>query len=162
MSLEACAESVAIIGLACRFPQECRDPESLWQCLVAGRSTTTKVPKDKINIDGHYHPDPDHGGTIYTEHGHFLADSTTPFDAPFFSLSKNDLTSMDPQQRLVLENTFHALENGALVTKLPWILWLNYTNHIGIDQLALPLRGLLGPQPRSLLGVGLCRTSSMD
>lgn len=34
------------------------------------------------------------------------------FDAPFFSLTKTEVLTLDPQQRLVLENVYHALENG--------------------------------------------------
>jgi acyl transferase domain-containing protein len=79
---------------------------------VAVPSLATRIPKEKYNTDGHYHPDPEHGGSIYTDVGHVLADSTAPFDAPFFNLSKNDVVSMDPQQRLILENTYQALENG--------------------------------------------------
>jgi acyl transferase domain-containing protein len=105
-------EPLAVIGLACRFPQNATNVESLWQCLLAGRSMATRTPKEKINTEGYYHPDPERGGSIYSDVGHFLADSTAPFDAPFFNLSKNDILSMDPQQRLILENTYQALENG--------------------------------------------------
>jgi acyl transferase domain-containing protein len=111
MAPSAQDDTLAIIGLACRFPQDAKNVEGLWQCLLAGRSMATRAPKEKINTDGHYHPDPEHGGSIYMEVGHFLADSVAPFDPPFFNLSKNDILSMDPQQRLVLENTYQALEN---------------------------------------------------
>jgi acyl transferase domain-containing protein len=112
MTPSAHAEPLAIIGLACRFPQDATNIEGLWKCLLAGRSMATRIPKEKINTDGFYHPDPEHGGSIYMDVGHFLANSTAPFDPPFFNLSKNDIVAMDPQQRLVLENTYQALENG--------------------------------------------------
>jgi acyl transferase domain-containing protein len=112
MAPPAHAEPLAVIGLACRFPQDATNIETLWQCLLAGRSMATRIPEEKINTNGFYHPDPEHGGSIYMDVGHFLVDSTAPFDPPFFNLSKNDIVAMDPQQRLVLENTYHALENG--------------------------------------------------
>ena len=108
----AYSEPLVVIGLACRFPQDAKNVESLWECLLQGRSMATRIPKEKYNSDGFYHPDPERGGSIYAEVGHYLADSTAPFDAPFFNLSKNEVMSMDPQQRIVLENTYQALENG--------------------------------------------------
>lgn len=105
-------DAIAVIGLACRFPQDAKDVESLWNCLLEGRSLATRIPNRVFNPDGFHHPDPDRGGAIVTDVGHFLADGTEAFDAPFFSLSKSEIISMDPQQRIVLENTYQALENG--------------------------------------------------
>jgi len=44
--------------------------------------------------------------------GHFLKDSIAVFDAPFFTLPPAEAVSLDPQQRSLLECTYHALENG--------------------------------------------------
>lgn len=57
-------EPMAIIGMATRFPQEATNTEKLWGFLLKGRSAHTAFPKDRINPDGHYHPDPEHGGTV--------------------------------------------------------------------------------------------------
>lgn len=34
------------------------------------------------------------------------------FDAPFFSVTAKEAAAMDPQQRILLETSFHAFENG--------------------------------------------------
>lgn len=44
--------------------------------------------------------------------GHFLRDNIAAFDAPFFSMLPLEVSAMDPQQRRLLETTYHALENG--------------------------------------------------
>jgi acyl transferase domain-containing protein len=44
--------------------------------------------------------------------GHFLAEDPAYFDAMFFSTTKTEVMSMDPQQRVILESVYHALENG--------------------------------------------------
>jgi acyl transferase domain-containing protein len=36
------------------------------------------------------------------------------FDAPFFSVTKSEALTLDPQQRLLMENVYQALENGRL------------------------------------------------
>lgn len=46
--------------------------------------------------------------------GHFLSEDPAYFDAPFFSITKGEAVSLDPQQRLVLENVYLALENSGL------------------------------------------------
>lgn len=48
--------------------------------------------------------------------GHFLKESPALFDAPFFSVSPAEAECMDPQQRSLLECTYHALENAGIST----------------------------------------------
>lgn len=47
-----------------------------------------------------------------SRHGHFVTSDVLAFDAPFFGLSPAEAACMDPQQRVLLETTFHALQNG--------------------------------------------------
>ena len=37
------------------------------------------------------------------------------FDAPFFSMTANEANGTDPQQRIMLELAYEALENGIIV-----------------------------------------------
>lgn len=46
--------------------------------------------------------------------GHFLEQDISVFDAGFFSISPTEAASMDPMQRMLLEVTYKALENGRL------------------------------------------------
>lgn len=67
-SLEAASEAqpLAIVGLATRFPQEASSTERLWQYLLAKKCAHTPFPEDRVGR-GHYHPDPEHGGTHAVE-----------------------------------------------------------------------------------------------
>lgn len=56
--------AIAIIGLASRFPQEADTTENLWSYLLQARNAMTPFPSDRVNHEGHYHPDPEHGGTV--------------------------------------------------------------------------------------------------
>ncbi|CAI7640288.1 unnamed protein product [Penicillium glandicola] len=107
-------EPIAIVGLATRFPQQATTAEGLWELLLEGRSTWSSIPKERFNSDAFYHPDPEHGGTFHVQGGHYLSEEPAYFDGSFFNITKNELLTLDPQQRLVLENVYHALENAGI------------------------------------------------
>ena len=44
--------------------------------------------------------------------GHFLSEDVGRFDAPFFSITPSEAKVMDPLQRMLLEVTYEAIENG--------------------------------------------------
>ncbi|ORY08585.1 hypothetical protein BCR34DRAFT_603445 [Clohesyomyces aquaticus] len=107
-------EDIAVIGLAFQFPQDATSPSSFWKLLVEGRSARTEVPKDRFNADSYYRAKGPKTGTIVSQHGHFLSEDLAKFDAPFFSISSQEAESMDPQQRFMLETSYHALENAGI------------------------------------------------
>ncbi|KAK4496779.1 hypothetical protein PRZ48_012762 [Zasmidium cellare] len=105
-------DSIAVIGLACRFPGDASSPDDFWRLLTEGRNVATEVPHDRYSIEGFYHPDPQRGGSIYTRKAHFMSGNIRAFDSAFFGITPQDAQCMDPQQRLVLENVYHAFEDG--------------------------------------------------
>ncbi|KAJ5660180.1 hypothetical protein N7507_006631 [Penicillium longicatenatum] len=107
-------EPIAVIGLATRFPQEATSTQALWELLLHARSTWSTIPKERFNADAFFHPDPEHGGTFHVQGGHFFSEDPAYFDGSFFNITTNELMTLDPQQRLVLENVYHALENSGI------------------------------------------------
>ncbi|RME50902.1 MAG: SDR family NAD(P)-dependent oxidoreductase [Deltaproteobacteria bacterium] len=106
------AEPIAVVGLACRFPQA-PNARVFWEMLRQGTDAIREVPKNRWDIDQYYDPDMDAPGKIYTRWGGFLED-VDQFDAPFFEISPREAERMDPQQRLLLEVLWEALENAGL------------------------------------------------
>ncbi|KUJ06246.1 ketoacyl-synt-domain-containing protein [Mollisia scopiformis] len=105
---------IAVIGMGCRFPGDATSPERLWDMLANGRSAWSQFPKDRINIDGFYHPSTERQGSICFRGGHFLKDDIAAFDAPFFSTTSHEAAAMDPQQRILLEVSYEAFENAGI------------------------------------------------
>jgi myxalamid-type polyketide synthase MxaD len=106
---QAQTEPVAIIGMGCRFPHGANSPQAFWEMLREGRDGVTEVPPERWDADAYFDPDPQKRGKISTRWGGFL-DNVTDFDARFFGLSPREVVQMDPQQRLVLEVAWEALE----------------------------------------------------
>jgi len=106
-------EPIAIIGIGCRFPGGVEDVASYWRLLRDEVDAIGEIPMGRWNVDALYDPDPDAPGKMYTRHGGFL-DEVDTFDAPFFGISPREAVTMDPQQRLVLEVGWQALENAGV------------------------------------------------
>lgn len=105
-------EAIAIIGMGCRFPGA-PNPEAFWQLLHNGVDAISEVPKDRWNIDQYYDPKPGTVGKMSTRWGGFL-EQVDQFDPGFFGISPREVERMDPQQRLVLEVAWEAIENAGL------------------------------------------------
>ncbi len=108
------AEPIAVIGLGCRFPGGATNPERFWNLLQAGGDAIVDMPAERWDVEAHYDPDPDAPGKMYTRRGGFLG-QVDHFDAPFFGISPREAVVLDPQQRLLMEVSWEALENAGIV-----------------------------------------------
>jgi len=57
-------EDIAVIGLGLRFPGNATSPEKLWEVLEQGESQWSDIPKERINIEGYFHPSGDRQGSV--------------------------------------------------------------------------------------------------
>jgi len=104
---------IAIIGMSCRFPGGVNNPAQYWSVLRNGINAIVEVPKDRWDIEHYYAPEPERPGKISSKYGGFL-EQIQQFDAPFFRISPREAASIDPQQRILLEETWIALENAGI------------------------------------------------
>ena len=104
---------VAIVGLGCRLPGGVDSPDALWELLVGGVDAITEVPPSRWDVDAWFDPDPRAVGKMVTRWGGFLA-GVEDFDASFFGVSPREARTMDPQQRILLEVTWEALEHAGI------------------------------------------------
>ncbi|WP_228853307.1 type I polyketide synthase [Aegicerativicinus sediminis] len=105
-------DSIAIIGMACRFPGA-KTIDEFWELLKNGEDRISEVPKDRWKSDQYYHPDPSMPGKSVSNWGGFI-DGVDQFDPSFFGISPKEAKDMDPQQRLLLELSFEALDDAGL------------------------------------------------
>ena len=103
-------EPIAIIGMSCRFPGGATDPEAFWRLLCDGVDAIKEVPAERWDANNYGRPQ-DAVGQLVKGYGGFL-DQLDQFDPQFFGIAPREAVSMDPQQRLVLEVSWEALERA--------------------------------------------------
>ncbi|WP_345669577.1 type I polyketide synthase, partial [Streptomyces similanensis] len=101
---------IAVVGVSCRFPGA-DGPDALWSLLAAGTAVEAPLP------EGRWEPDALAGlpaaEARVVRRGAFLED-VAGFDAAFFGVPAREAAMMDPQQRLMLELSWEALEDAGI------------------------------------------------
>jgi acyl transferase domain-containing protein len=103
--------------MACRFPAGADSPERYWENLLGGVDGAKEIPPDRWDVERFYDPDPDAPGKSYVRKASFI-EGVDLFDADFFGISPREASSMDPQQRVLLETAWEAIERAGVAPHL--------------------------------------------
>ena len=103
-------DRIAIVGMACRFPGA-PDLSAYWRLLEAGDDLVTDGRRDPGPWSGII-GDPSAEDPAYRRGG--FVEGLDRFDARFFGIRPIEARMMDPRQRMLLETSWHALEDAGI------------------------------------------------
>lgn len=104
-------DAVAVVGMGCRLPGA-NTIEELWSLISSGSSTVTHVPEDRVDIANSFRALQDQKWSSKQQWwGNFISEISA-FDHSFFRMSPREAASMDPQQRILLETAYQAMESS--------------------------------------------------
>ena len=100
---------IAVIGLDCRVPGA-SSPARFWQLLRDGGDAISEIPAERRRFDRHGYLDspevPPFGGFL---------DRIDEFDAELFGIAPREVASLDPQQRMLLQQCWTAFERAGII-----------------------------------------------
>ncbi|KAI0124771.1 putative polyketide synthase [Xylariales sp. AK1849] len=109
-------DDVAIVGMAVELP-DAQDTDELWHNLSNGVSSCQEIPSSRFHIDDFFKKDENRhraGRSMITRYGNFMRNPFL-FDNDLFDISPREARSMDPQQRVLLQTGYRALEDAGYV-----------------------------------------------
>ncbi|MFB7877281.1 polyketide synthase Pks13 [Nocardia sp. NPDC056064] len=108
------AHDIAIVGLSTRLPGAGDTPESTWEFLIGRGDAIRELPEGRW---AEFLSDPTVAAAVAegkTRGGYLDQEVVKGFDAEFFATSPIEVERMDPQQRLMMELTWEALEHARI------------------------------------------------
>lgn len=105
-------KKIHVTGRACRLPGAA-SVSDLAAALFAGRDSVTEIPADRWAHEFFLHPVPGTKGKSYT-FAAGIVEGLWDFDAAPFGIMPREAAQMDPQQRMLLQVVWEALEDAGL------------------------------------------------
>jgi acyl carrier protein len=110
--------AIAVVGASCRLPGA-NNLDELWNLMANGTDCHQEISivKDRFDLYGSFRASQSgnfaSGRKFY---GNFI-DDVRRFDNSFFGMNAREATNLDPQQRILLELSFEALDASGYLTK---------------------------------------------
>ena len=101
--------AIAIVGMACRYP-DARSPDELWENALAGRRAFRRIPAERLNLDDYLSSDRQSPDQTYSTEGAFI--EGYEFDRARFRVPGGTYRASDPAHWLTLDVAAAALEDA--------------------------------------------------
>ncbi|KAM6971572.1 phthioceranic/hydroxyphthioceranic acid synthase [Tautogolabrus adspersus] len=105
-------DGIAVIGIGCNFPGG-EGLDNFWRILLEGQNCAVDIPKERFDTNFWYDPDDSKPGKTQTMKA-ALIKGFNEFDHRFFGITEAEADFMDPQQKLLLQCTYRALEDAGI------------------------------------------------
>ncbi|XP_077124566.1 mycolipanoate synthase-like [Ranitomeya variabilis] len=113
--MEEGEDHIAVVGIGCNFPGG-EGVDNFWKVIFHGKNCATEIPEERFDLKKWYDADQTKPGKIYTSRAAFV-NGIDEFDNKVFGINKSETENMDPQQKLLLECTYRALEDAGYASE---------------------------------------------
>lgn len=100
---------VAIVGMACRYP-DASSPAELWNNVLAGRRAFRRIPAERLRLEDYFSTDERAEDSIYSSEGAFI--EGYEFDRVRFRIAGSTFRSADLAHWLALDTAARALDDA--------------------------------------------------
>src|SRR6185437_6000472 len=105
----AMTDPVAIVGIACRYP-DAGTPEQLWENVLAGRRAFRRIPDERMRLDDYWSPDPAAPDKFYARKAAVI--DGFEFDRVKYKIAGSTFRGTDMTHWLALDTAARALEDA--------------------------------------------------
>lgn len=146
-------EPIAIVGSGCHFAGKTDSPSELWKLLLDPRDVRSTIPKSRFNAEGWYHPDGSYHGRCNVKKSYLLDRDVNAFDTEFFGMTPVEAKATDPQQRLLMETVYEAVEAAGMTLEglkgsdtgvYVGVMWCDYESNLFRDLQTVPKYSVIG------------------
>jgi enediyne polyketide synthase len=102
-------DPIAIVGLACRYP-DASSPAELWENVLAGRRAFRRIPDERMRLDDYWSPDPAAPDKFYARKAAVIDGFT--FDRVKYKIAGTTFRGTDMTHWLALDTAARALEDA--------------------------------------------------
>ncbi|KGJ03782.1 hypothetical protein IT41_12645 [Paracoccus halophilus] len=88
--------------------------DDFWALMAEGRDGVIEIPSDRLDLEKFYDARADAPGKFFVRQAGFLQQPLDTFDAEYFGISPREAAYLDPQQRLLMEVAYEAIENAGI------------------------------------------------
>lgn len=105
-----CNEDIAVIGLITKAP-EADNIDEYWQNILQNKNCITEVSEERWDYKPYFSEVKGEIGKTYCKYGGFMKD-IDKFDPLFFNIAPSNAAFIEPQERILLQETWHLFENA--------------------------------------------------
>src|ERR1700754_2318439 len=92
-------QAIAIVGMACRYPDAC-SPDELWENALAQRRAFRRIPAERLNLNDYLSSDRQSPDQTYSTEGAFI--EGYEFDRARFRVPGGTYRAADPAHSMTL------------------------------------------------------------